>query len=57
MRLSSAHNNQLADELNSFKQKIQALADENRGLTGQVREGQEKLRLSATNATQLVSQI
>lgn len=45
------------NQLNDFKTKMQNLAGENTDLAGQVREGQEKLRLSANQIQRLVSDI
>lgn len=47
----------MLNQLNEFKSKIQNLSGENTDLIGQVREGQEKLRLSANQIQKLVSDI
>lgn len=45
------------NELSSFQQRLNKLGEENQGLTGQVREGQEKLRLSNNTVVNLNREI
>lgn len=53
LRQSASEQGRLMNELSSFQQRLKKLSDENEGLTGQVREGQEKLRLSNNTVTNL----
>ena len=43
--------------MNDFKNRLLGLTGENKDLAGQVREGQEKLRLSASHIQNLVIEI
>lgn len=54
MRQSATEQGRLMNELNSFQQKLKKLSEENEGLTGQIRDGQEKLRLSTNQINTLI---
>lgn len=43
--------------MNDFKNRLLGLTGENKDLAGQVRDSQEKLRLSAAQVTKLVAEI
>lgn len=45
------------NELNAFQSRLKKLGEENEGLSGQVREGQEKLRLSTNQVNTLIREI
>ena len=52
---SEQETSRLTSELGDFRNRLLGLADENKDLAGQVREGQEKLRLSAGQVQKLVN--
>ena len=55
--MSAGQTDHLSRELEGFKSRLLGLSEENQGLVGEVKQGQEMLRMSAGQIQTLINEI